>query len=35
MKITLKSGKELQKRRGEENEMTEKEEKIEVGKESE
>ena len=35
MKITLISGKELQKIRGEEDEMTEKEDKIEVGKESE
>ena len=35
MKVTLKSGKELQKIRGEENEMTEKEEKMEAGKERE
>ena len=35
MKITLKSGKELHKIRGEENEMTENEYKIEARKESE
>ena len=35
MKVTLRSCKELNKIRGEENEMTEKEDKIEAGKESE
>ena len=35
MKVTLRSGKELQKIRGEENELTEKEDKMEAGKESE
>ena len=35
MKVTLISGKELQKIRGKENEMIEKEDKIEAGKESE
>ena len=35
MKVTLRSGKELHKIRRDENEMTEKEEKIEDGKESE
>ena len=33
MKVTLKSGKELKKIRGEENEMINKEDKIEAGKE--
>ena len=35
MKVTLRSGKELQKIRGEENELTEKEDKMEAGTESE
>ena len=35
MKVILRSGKELQKIRGEENEMTKKEDKMEAGKESE
>ena len=35
MKVTLKSSKELHKIKGDENEMTEKEDKMEAGKESE
>ena len=35
MKVTFRSGKELQKIRGEENEITKKEDKVEAGKESE
>ena len=35
MKVTFRSGKELQKIRGEENEITKKEAKVEAGKESE
>ena len=35
IKVTFRSGRELQKVRGEENEMTEKEDKIEAAKESE
>ena len=35
MKVTLRSGKELHKIKGEENKMTEKEDKMEAGKESE